>query len=320
MESIKRNIYVLRNAIKEKIEVTKGTDMIPIELNVVDYNIPDYAIAVAYALGQTSDVPKKILCDVGNNAIKFTPSESFFEVGRNKLMVRVLKDEKKLFTFCDTVICKDSTIKINDASEPQDPSLVEQLLNKMSDETKDRLVLQTEVEDIRKGYDETIYGSAGEAVRNQIDGARTDMSKIKIEMSEMKKNMSNLAEKSVVEKELEKKIDSSILGVSLPAIFTGQYLNSAPIYQKMINIGTLPNNTTKSINTGITDANYIWIDAENSFAFSGGASYPIPYVDPKAVANSIGVRITEYGANITVSTGTDWSSYAGLATVKYTKK
>ena len=322
MESIKRNIYVLRNAIKEKIEVTKGTDMIPIELNVVDYNIPDYAIAVAYALGQTSDVQKKILCDVGNNAIKFTPSESFFEVGRNELMVRVLKDEKKLFTFCDTVICKDSTIKINDASEAQDPSLVEQLLNKMSNETKDRLVLQTEVEDIRKGYDETIYGSAGEAVRNQIDGARTDMSKIKIEMSEMKKNMSNLAEKSVVEKELEKKIDSSILGVSLPAIFTGQYLNSAPIYQKIIEIGELPNNTDKTISTGIdnADADYIWIDQSNSFAFNAGASYPIPYVDPKAVANSIGVRITGYGANIIVSTGTNWSSYAGLVTVKYTKK
>lgn len=184
MESIKRNIYVLRNAIKEKIEVTKGTDMIPIELKVVDYNIPDYAIAVAYALGQTSDVPKKILCDVGNNAIKFTPSESFFEVGRNELMVRVLKDEKKLFTFSDTVICKASAIKINDASEPQDPSLVEQLLNKMSDETKDRLVLQSEVEDIRKGYDETVYASAGEAVRGQVANVKDDMSEMKTDLSE----------------------------------------------------------------------------------------------------------------------------------------
>ena len=191
MESIKRNIYVLRNAIKEKIEVTKGTDMIPIELNVVDYNIPDYAIAVAYALGQTSDVPKKILCDVENNAIKFTPSESFFEVGRNKLMVRVLKDEKKLFTFCETVICKDSTIKINDASETQDPSLVEQLLNKMSDETKDRLVLQNEVEDIRKGYDETVYASAGEAVRRQISEARSQTT------SEIKEYDSKLQEKVI---------------------------------------------------------------------------------------------------------------------------
>lgn len=191
MESIKRNIYVLRNAIKEKIEVTKGTDMIPIELNVVDYNIPDYAIAVAYALGQTSDVPKKILCDVGNNAIKFTPSESFFEVGRNELMVRVLKDEKKLFTFCDTVICKDSTIKINDASEAQDPSLVEQLLNKMSNETKDRLVLQSEVEDIRKGYDETVYASAGEAVRRQISEARSQTTR------EIKEYDSKLQEKVI---------------------------------------------------------------------------------------------------------------------------
>lgn len=119
---------------------------------------------------------------------------------------------------------------------------------------------------------------------------------------------------------LSKKVDTTTVGVEIPESFTGQYLNSAPIYQKMINIGTLPNNTTKSINTGITDANYIWIDAENSFAFSGGASYPIPYVDPKAVANSIGVRITGNGANIIVSTGTNWSSYAGLVTVKYTKK
>ena len=119
---------------------------------------------------------------------------------------------------------------------------------------------------------------------------------------------------------LSKKVDTTTVGVEIPESFTGQYLNSAPIYQKMINIGTLPNNTTKSISTGITDANYIWIDAENSFAFSGGASYPIPYVDPKAVANSIGVRITGNGANIIVSTGTNWSSYAGLVTVKYTKK
>lgn len=177
MNTIKRDVYVLRNAIKIPIEVTKGTDMIPIELNVVDYNIPDYAIAVAYALGQTSDVPKKILCDVGNNAIKFTPSESFFEVGRNELMVRVLKDEKKLFTFCDTVICKDSTIKINDASEAQDPSLVEQLLNKMSNEIKDRLVLRSEVEDIREGYNETVYASAGEAVRRQFTNVDSALAK-----------------------------------------------------------------------------------------------------------------------------------------------
>lgn len=134
-------------------------------------------------------------------------------------------------------------------------------------------------------------------------------------------NISKLKEEfTELNGKLEKKVDATTLGFEISETFTGQYLNSNPIYQKMINIGTLPNNTTKSINTGITDANYIWINAENSFAFSGGASYPIPYVDPKAVANSIGVRITGNGTNIIVSTGTNWSSYAGLVTVKYTKK
>lgn len=141
-----------------------------------------------------------------------------------------------------------------------------------------------------------------------------------INVTEVKSLLSVAGSLAELNGKLSKKVDTTTVGVEIPESFTGQYLNSAPIYQKMINIGTLPNNTTKSINTGITDANYIWIDAENSFAFSGGASYPIPYVDPKAVANSIGVRITGNGANIVVSTGTNWSSYAGIVTVKYTKK
>ena len=141
-----------------------------------------------------------------------------------------------------------------------------------------------------------------------------------INVTEVKKLLSVQEPLAELNGKLSKKVDTTTVGVEIPESFTGQYLNSAPIYQKMINIGTLPNNTTKSINTGITDSNYIWIDAENSFAFSGGASYPIPYVDPKAVANSIGVRITGYGANIIVSTGTNWSSYAGIVTLKYTKK
>lgn len=119
---------------------------------------------------------------------------------------------------------------------------------------------------------------------------------------------------------LEKKTDTTTLGFEVSETFTGQYLNSKPIYQKMISVGVLPNNTTKSISTGITGADYIWVDMENSFAFNHGASYPIPYVDPKTVANSIGVRITNNGATVIVSTGTNWSTYSGCITLRYTKK
>ena len=123
-----------------------------------------------------------------------------------------------------------------------------------------------------------------------------------------------------VVKSLSDKVNVTALGADVVESFTGQYFNSAPIYQKMINIGTLPNDTTKSINTGITDANYIWIDAENSFAFSGGASYPIQYVDPKDVSNSIGIRIIGNGTTVIISTGANWTSYSGVITLRYTKR
>lgn len=115
-------------------------------------------------------------------------------------------------------------------------------------------------------------------------------------------------------------MDATTLGFGISETFTGQYLNSKPIYQKMISAGALPNNTTKSISTGITGADYVWVDMENSFAFNSGASYPIPYVDPRAMENSIGVRITSNGATVIVSTGANWSTYSGSITLRYTKK
>lgn len=141
-----------------------------------------------------------------------------------------------------------------------------------------------------------------------------------INVTEVKSLLSVAGSLAELNGKLEKKVDATTLGFGIPETFTGQYLNSKPIYQKMISVGALPNNTMKSISTGITDADYVWVDMENSFAFNSGASYPIPYVDPKTVANSIGVRITNNGATVIVSTGTNWSTYSGGITLRYTKK
>lgn len=141
-----------------------------------------------------------------------------------------------------------------------------------------------------------------------------------LNITEVKQVFNTVDTVAELNSKLEKKTYTTTLGFEVSETFTGQYLNSKPIYQKMISVGVLPNNTTKSISTGITGADYIWVDMENSFAFNHGASYPIPYVDPKTVANSIGVRITNNGATVIVSTGTNWSTYSGCITLRYTKK
>ena len=157
----------------------------------------------------------------------------------------------------------------------------------------------------------------------EYDNYVTKIESLKIEKQTLQKELSELpktSNNSTKYLELEKKIDSSILGVSLPAIFTGQYLNSAPIYQKIIEIDGLPNNTDKTISTGIDNADYIWIDQSNSFAFNAGASYPIPYKDPRVSTIGISARIINKGQNIIVSTGNDWNGYSGIVTVKYTMR
>lgn len=130
MDAIKRDIYVLRDTIQYRIEVTRGTNMIPIELTIRDFNIPTTATAVAYAFSSRNDEPSKMMCDIVEKTIKFTPSGVFFETGLNQLMIRIINDGKRLISFEVPVWCKDNKIRESDKSEEDQQTLIEQLLEK----------------------------------------------------------------------------------------------------------------------------------------------------------------------------------------------
>ena len=103
-------------------------------------------------------------------------------------------------------------------------------------------------------------------------------------------------------------------------ILTGETLASKPIYMRLVDIDVLPNNTSKTINTGITNADYFWIDPTYSLVIAGGAAYPLPYVDPDNVANSIAARLIAHGQQVVITTRANWSTYTGFVAVKYTKQ
>ena len=132
-------------------------------------------------------------------------------------------------------------------------------------------------------------------------------------------NISKLKEEfTELNGKLERKVDNQTLGVG-KEIFTGQYLQDKPIYEKMIECGSLPNKTTKTVSTGLSGLDYFWINPANSMAFNGGATYPVPFSD-NSNYNAISVRLTGNGSTITIVTSNDWSGYAGIISVKYTKK
>ena len=112
----------------------------------------------------------------------------------------------------------------------------------------------------------------------------------------------------------------SVYNIGLEDVaLTGEKYAGKPVYEKLVSVGSLPKSTNKTVDTGISDADDFWIDPTYSMAFNQAAAYPIPYVDPGALANSITARIINGGKQIVVMTKSDWSGYSGYVAVKYTK-
>lgn len=137
MNTIKRDVYVLKNTIKIPIEVTKGTDAITFEFTVRDYNLPATAAAVAYAYRMGMKKPNSTLCDVSGNVISFQLSANFFEVGNNELQIRVINEDKSLISFKEKVKCSDS-MGFPDEEEEADQSLIEQIIAQSGKESGER--------------------------------------------------------------------------------------------------------------------------------------------------------------------------------------
>ena len=93
-----------------------------------------------------------------------------------------------------------------------------------------------------------------------------------------------------------------------------KWINGDAIYKKTVNIGSLPNNTTKTVTHNIANFGNL-VCLEGSFT-NGTNSAPIPYAAPTATKS---VQAYADASNITIGTGEDRSAYTGYVTLYYTK-
>ena len=91
-----------------------------------------------------------------------------------------------------------------------------------------------------------------------------------------------------------------------------KWITGKKIYTKIIDIGTLPNSTAKSVAHNIQDVEDIWIDLSNSYWYKGGVYYSYiytPWISNLEVSNE----------QINIGTVNNATTYNGYIAVKYTK-
>lgn len=106
------------------------------------------------------------------------------------------------------------------------------------------------------------------------------------------------------------------MGYSLEETLTGEtWIDGKPIYKKVYNCGTLKNNGSVNIPTGLSNVNYIdW----EGIALGTGGSMAYPY-KMATTGTDYSVKATIYGNSIIVNTTVDLTAYTGYVTILYTK-
>jgi len=96
---------------------------------------------------------------------------------------------------------------------------------------------------------------------------------------------------------------------------TRKRLFNKPVYRKFVDLGNLPNATTKTVLHGLSRFERLWI-AEGS-ATNGSQTVPLPYIDTTS-ANCIEIRMS--ATEVTIVTGFNFSAYRGWIVLEYTEQ
>ena len=96
---------------------------------------------------------------------------------------------------------------------------------------------------------------------------------------------------------------------------TGMYwIDGKPIYRKVIDFGTLPNATSKSVAHNIS--NLSSVITLRGIASESNSYQPIPYATP---TSSSSIKISANNTNVSIETGSDRRSYSAKIILEYTK-
>lgn len=103
MNIINREVYVLRDVLKDKIDYVRGTNAVPIYFDFKDYDIPDGATAKVFVLKPSGKATFNLCAIFGQVVRVEVTNQMFAEIGRSLLQIQIEKDEESLVTYTQPV-------------------------------------------------------------------------------------------------------------------------------------------------------------------------------------------------------------------------
>lgn len=98
----------------------------------------------------------------------------------------------------------------------------------------------------------------------------------------------------------------------------GKWIDGKPIYRKVIDFGSLPNNTAKTVSHGITNLDKVILISGYCSAPNSTSFFPIP-LQYKGVDSNYNVEINVTTDYVRMSSSSDRSNYSATVILEYTK-
>ena len=118
-------------------------------------------------------------------------------------------------------------------------------------------------------------------------------------------------------KDIDKLLADNGCIFSLEEKIVGKWIDGKPLYQKTINFGALPNNTTKDVAHGVSNMKLMvecW-----GIATSSSEIMSLPRVSTGPTDPKYSVALSASTSNIKITTGYDRTSFSAYVTIRYTK-
>lgn len=136
MNVIRRDAYVLRNDLKDKIDYVRGTNAVPIYFEFRDYDIPEGASAKAFIMKPSGKAVYNICTIFGQEVRIEVTSQMFIEEGLNLMQVQITKDKQSLVTYMQPVQVHKNFVS-GDATESKNESdWINEYIQNMTDATE----------------------------------------------------------------------------------------------------------------------------------------------------------------------------------------